>query len=335
LLIKHKEKVVAEDKSDSAAPKKTRRARPKVAPGGPAVAVESAAAAEKVTRKSNRPFPAHAFQEALEFAQAVQDASGQQPIRRITLFDHLKRSPESSASRTLITSSSKYGLIKGSYQSELLELTPLGGNATSPDVSVAARARARFESAIDQIPIFKSLYEKHKGQRLPSAAVLIDSAKEFGAPSDAAQECIDTFISNLKSVGGLKTLSGAERVVPIEHALEGLPRQDNLDTTPLPRHSSLLTGEAAEFEQTCFVVSPIGDEGSEYRQHADMILNSFIEPALQGLGLKVVRADHIAASGIITKQIAQYVWNSRLVIADLSFHNPNVFYELALRVRTR
>jgi len=34
---------------------------------------------------------------------------------------------------------------------------------------------------------------------------------------------------------------------------------------------------------------------------------------------------------MITKQILNYITNSKLVIADLSFHNPNVFYELAIR----
>ncbi|MDH7640963.1 hypothetical protein [Sphingomonas oryzagri] len=287
--------------------------------------------ADKAPRKSVRPFPAHAFSEAFEFAQAIQDASGNQPIRRITLFDQLKRSPESSASRTLITSAGKYGLVKGSYKSESLELTDRGDRATNPDQPAAVKAKARFECAIDQVSIFKSLYERYINQRLPSTAVLLDASKELGAPADGAQECIDTFISNLKNVGVLKTLSGAERVVPLEHALEQMPQTRIEGLNPLPRHNSLLTEEAANFEKTCFVVSPIGDPGSEFRRHADMILSSFIEPALQDFGLKVVRADQIAESGIITKQIAQYVWNSRLVIADLSFHNPNVFYELALR----
>ena len=34
---------------------------------------------------------------------------------------------------------------------------------------------------------------------------------------------------------------------------------------------------------------------------------------------------------MITSQIVEHIVKSRLVIADLSFHNPNVFYELALQ----
>lgn len=45
----------------------------------------------------------------------------------------------------------------------------------------------------------------------------------------------------------------------------------------------------------------------------------------------VKRADQIDKPGTITKQIIEYIYKSKLVIADLSYHNPNVFYELALR----
>lgn len=60
-----------------------------------------------------------------------------------------------------------------------------------------------------------------------------------------------------------------------------------------------------------------------------------IEPALKEFDLKVVRADQIGKPGMIGKQVIEHILNSRLVIADLSFHNPNVFYELCLRHTTR
>jgi hypothetical protein len=52
---------------------------------------------------------------------------------------------------------------------------------------------------------------------------------------------------------------------------------------------------------------------------------------LAAFKLSVVRADAIDKPGVITKQIIEYLVKSRLVIVDLSFNNPNVFYELAIR----
>ena len=56
-----------------------------------------------------------------------------------------------------------------------------------------------------------------------------------------------------------------------------------------------------------------------------------IEPALKEFGLTVVRADKIGASGMITSQVLEHVLRAKLAIVDLSFHNPNAFYEMALR----
>lgn len=62
-----------------------------------------------------------------------------------------------------------------------------------------------------------------------------------------------------------------------------------------------------------------------------MLLSSIVEPALEQFKLQVVRADAIASPGIIGKQIIELIVSSKLVVVDLSFHNPNVFYELAIR----
>jgi hypothetical protein len=78
-------------------------------------------------------------------------------------------------------------------------------------------------------------------------------------------------------------------------------------------------------------VTPIGEEGSTARLHSDLFLSHIVEPALEEFKLRVVRADQIGEPGLITRQIFEYIFKSRLVIADLSFHNPNVFYELAVR----
>jgi hypothetical protein len=62
-----------------------------------------------------------------------------------------------------------------------------------------------------------------------------------------------------------------------------------------------------------------------------LFLGSIVEPAVEPFKLSVVRADGIDRPGVITKQIIEYLLRSRLVIVDLSHHNPNVFYELAIR----
>jgi len=84
--------------------------------------------------------------------------------------------------------------------------------------------------------------------------------------------------------------------------------------------------------KTCFVICPIGDEGSAERKWSDDLLECIITPVVEKMGYqKPIRADHINESGIVTRQIVDLLIDSDLVIADLSYRNPNVCYELAVR----
>lgn len=83
-------------------------------------------------------------------------------------------------------------------------------------------------------------------------------------------------------------------------------------------------------DRRCFVISPIGQHGSEVREQADAVLDYIIEPALRSLEIEAVRADRFAEPGLITEQMLAAILNFDLCIADLSGHNPNVFYELAI-----
>jgi hypothetical protein len=80
----------------------------------------------------------------------------------------------------------------------------------------------------------------------------------------------------------------------------------------------------------CFVISPIGQPGSDVRKQADEVLDYIIEPALKDMGIEAVRADKLTDPGLITDQIIAAIVNYDLCIADLSGQNPNVFYELAI-----
>ena len=81
----------------------------------------------------------------------------------------------------------------------------------------------------------------------------------------------------------------------------------------------------------CFVIAPIGDDGTPTRKRSDQVFRHIIEPVAQEQGYDAIRADHISDPGLITSQVIDHLLNDPLVIADLSEHNPNVFYELAVR----
>jgi len=82
---------------------------------------------------------------------------------------------------------------------------------------------------------------------------------------------------------------------------------------------------------TCFVICPIGKEGSEERRRSDDLLEHIISPVMDVFGFKVIRADRLHDPGKITEQIIEQLHTADLVIADLTANNANVFYELGVR----
>jgi hypothetical protein len=86
-------------------------------------------------------------------------------------------------------------------------------------------------------------------------------------------------------------------------------------------------------KKLCFVIGPIGEPGTEVRNHADWLLRGIIKPVFNEYfpAFTVQRADEIVAPGSISSQVITRLISAPLVVADMSRHNANAFYELAIR----
>lgn len=82
--------------------------------------------------------------------------------------------------------------------------------------------------------------------------------------------------------------------------------------------------------RTCFVISPIGPEGSAVREHADDVFSFIVQPAMEACGIEAFRSDHLREPGRISEQMFRAILGADLCIAVLTGYNPNVFYELAV-----
>lgn len=85
----------------------------------------------------------------------------------------------------------------------------------------------------------------------------------------------------------------------------------------------------------CFVVSPIGDPGSDIRKNADQLYQHIIKPVCEKCGFVAERVDEFNTSGSITQEILDALNDYELVIADLTGHNPNVFFEIGYRTKSQ
>lgn len=76
-------------------------------------------------------------------------------------------------------------------------------------------------------------------------------------------------------------------------------------------------------KEICFVIMPFGGWLDDY-------YGDIYRPAIEDAGLEPRRADDLYRPSTIVNDIWAYTKKARLILADLSGKNPNVFYELGL-----
>lgn len=85
-----------------------------------------------------------------------------------------------------------------------------------------------------------------------------------------------------------------------------------------------------EDKKICFVITPIGDDNTPIRRHIDGIIDQAIIPAIsEKFQVKVAHREY--EIGSINDKVIQSIYNSDLVIANLTGLNPNVMFEIAIR----
>ncbi len=160
------------------------------------------------------PFPPNDLEEALQIGRTIWTNNGGKAMRRLSVFNVLGRSPSSSTSRGLLTASASYGLTKGIFDAEQIELTERGQMAAS-----TGDPRARLH-AVFEIPVFRAFFEGYRNRALPSETAALDFLRERGLSERGARECLKVLLKSGEQVSLIQEISGAKRVVSYEAALE-------------------------------------------------------------------------------------------------------------------
>lgn len=83
-------------------------------------------------------------------------------------------------------------------------------------------------------------------------------------------------------------------------------------------------------EKRCFVICPIGESGSEIRARSNDIFDHLVRPIAEAAGYVAHRVIDNDRPGDITSKIIGDILSADAIVADITGHNPNVFYELAI-----
>lgn len=151
-------------------------------------------------------FPKHTLEDALRIARALSEKNGGQPLPPTETAIALGISPGSSEFRILLSSSIRYGLTSGSFNSEKVTLEPAGRSIVEP-TSREDQRRALEKAALEP-PTFKAINEYFRGKKLPEEGFFQNTlVREFGVPREHASKCATVFVKNVDHIGLLRTAS--------------------------------------------------------------------------------------------------------------------------------
>ncbi len=225
-----------------------------------------------------------------------------------------------------------YGIVnaEGPNQNRRYSLAETGRKIVAENIPGEAQ-EARIKAVLTPTVLSK-FFTDYNGHPIPPTEEHFANVLEdrFNVPRERTKEAMDIIVGNGEYAGILEEQDEGQ---PLVVRLTGVPTAGQpTDTPELGAKKTESATEATIWEKTCFYITPIGDDGTEERRHANMMLKHVVRPVFEDEhGFKVVRADEIAKTGIITKQVFEYIANAKFCVADLSFHNPNAFYELGVR----
>ena len=161
-------------------------------------------------RRIVKPYPAYTLEDALDVAQAIQNANAGLPFARALLAGALGTTPKSSAFTQRLNASAAYGLTQGGYNDANISLTSLGETLAAG--SHDRRAQALVEAAMTP-PVFGGFYEMLDGKRLPESAYAQNLLKrELGVIDSLADECLSILIANGEYAGIISEQDGVSVV---------------------------------------------------------------------------------------------------------------------------
>lgn len=274
-----------------------------------------ASAAEKKAR-TRWPFPRATLEEALKIAYAIKDHNGGNPWEP----EEIRKAIGASSGNAwfyLTAASRDYGLTLGTRDAQKISLADLGRDiayAPNPSAEKALKVQAFLN-----VDIFKRVLEYYKGSNLPEMKYLGNTLqKEFDLDPETHDEFSRTFRENCQYLGitsGIPSSTGeAEEAAAVVSPPE---------TVTLAEGASKLTA---------FVIMPFLERDPKHSSgFFAEVLRSVITPAAKASQFTVKTANR-QGSDLIQSTIINDLMDADLVIADLTEHNPNVMFELGMRM---
>jgi hypothetical protein len=259
-------------------------------------------------------YPRHSISKALRIPRAIleQNAGKSCTDEEAARFSNVGYAGPFSVE---LSSGIKYGLLE----------RPQAGHVRVTDLAKKILRPQQPQDEVDGLreavlnaPEISEVYTHYRGENLPDRTFLENALVDtFRIPQEKVGEFISIFVETLKQAQLLEEHGDKVRVLDVSQ--DGALKAESSDALKK-------LGRAVKIESTdtCFVVMPFAPPIGNY-------YGAIYEPAIKKAGLTPIRADtEIFATGKIMDQVWSGINAARVLVAELTTRNPNVFYELGL-----
>jgi len=270
--------------------------------------------------KPKRPFPSVTLEEALKIPLKIKELNGGNPWPPSDVAQAVTGGSYKTNPFFYLTAGARdYGLTEGTRDAAKIALADIGRKfvyAGNQDVEGQA-----LQDAFFHVPIFKQVYNQYKGSTLPELKYLGNTLQsEFGLPPEYHEEFHRLFQENCRFLQKYGEIADGD---------------SSLSSAPLRNEGDriiTLASPAAGSSLRAFVALPFSEKSGKWpKGFFSEVLNTLITPAGVDAGFKVETARK-EGSDIIQATIVNDLFAADLVIADLTEHNPNVLFELGMRI---
>jgi hypothetical protein len=176
-----------------------------------------------------------------------------------------------------------------------------------------------YREAVLKAPDVSDVYKHYRGENFPDDETFFRNAvvDTYHIPEADFPDFKKIFLDSLETAKLLQKHGDKTRVIDVSEEI-GEPDEKS------SRLKKLGAGAAVKAGDTCFVMQPFAAPHGDYYE-------KIFKPAIEKTNLQPVRADaDIFATGKIIEQVWRGINAAKVLVAELSTRNPNVFYELGL-----
>lgn len=262
-------------------------------------------------------FPKNTLEDAVRIPQAIEQQNAGNPMKADLLVKAVGFNSTSDwRFLDLLRSANLYGLVEGSGRVATVSMTDTGNGVVAPG-STTERQTALLK-AFRNVGDFKKVEDFYQGKKLPEDEFFENTlVREFHISRERVQTFIQIFTKNLEF---LKAFSVADSSVAIP---EDLAKKESGGLLQSKSTTADTAVKGRTFLDTCFVMMPFG-------HWPDVYYKETFTAAIKDVGMEPLRADELFSTGTVIEQIWEQIRKSKILLADLTGKNANVFYELGL-----